>query len=160
TCFMLSQPTGTGLTGGSGTGLTGGGQGCTTVACCDDLCTKQQALTQACPNDSNCEGCSTVTHFAWPECAQIAELSGHAIVVSSNLVGGSVLNPPDDDFGIDVCPLTDPKDDTMTLRWDPSMRRDPFDGFTEIRGTGSFTQGHGNAEVGRVHVEAQDCRIY
>jgi hypothetical protein len=146
TCAELSQPTGTGLTGGSGTGLTGGGgPRCTTVACCDDLCAQGQAITQACPNDNACEGCSIVTHFAWPDCAQLAEASG-------TLVGAGANLGDDDDYDMDMCPLTD-----------ASMRRDPFDGFTELRGTGSYTQGHdgeGNVTVGRINVETQDCRLY
>lgn len=89
-------------------------------------------------------GCSSITHYQWPDCATVAETSA------------VVMNEPSLNFG-----LTDDDDYTFNTCPDPaSMRVDPFTSNPmEIRNQGSWDDGN-SAPNGRIHMEIQDCRYY
>jgi len=96
----------------------------------------------ACGDDDDCEGCSSNTHFAWPDCAFVAETSGRMSTLPA------FASDDDDDYHFDICP---DRDRSFVA---------PFnEASMEIRSSGSFFA-FLDASSPRVHLEVQDCRYY
>lgn len=111
----------------------------------DNLINAEVTHTLTGDSDGYKDGCNWDTDFMWPLCSYVAEASGR--VSSHKSPPASKDHPGDHDMSFDLCPSPN------TMFVDDFMA-----GPMEIRAGESFIDG--NARIGRIHIEVQECRLY